>query len=312
MAILICLEGVRLWKMTHGGISVNHGILSSYDYTVYLDHVVLGKYYGSEAEVKIPRTYPFKPVTEIGYHCFYQNKELRCVYLNDKVETIGPYAFGLCTNLEKVLDGTNVKWIKIAAFESANHLAQIEVGNKIEVIDWEAFAGCYELKEFPEQPNLQLIEYAAFYQSGLEKFVFPENTDVERCALMDTPWLLNRKEDFVIFGDGKLQQYKGADQYVKVPEGVKVIQYSAFFYSDASEIYIPRSTEKIEQGAFWSIDNSLKVYIPDSVVNMGYEDEDNLKFIGPEYYIIVTVEGSYAQQFAEKYGFKYKIVDPWW
>lgn len=130
-----------------------------------------------------------------------------------------------------------------------------------------------------------------------------------------TPWEEKQQGDFVILNN-TLQLYKGSEQTVHIPNGITAI-YAAFYFTEeekypiqVKEIYIPDSVQVLAANAFLGQED-LTVYIPNSVTKIGneygeetyYDIEDNVK--------IVTTSGSYAEEYAQKYGIEYEIVDGW-
>ncbi len=87
MMLLGLIFGLKL-DIKDGGLYIGNSVLKPYAYTVYKDYVVLEKYQGNEAEVRIPKEMLGKPVKVIGYECFEYKDELTEVVLNENVEII--------------------------------------------------------------------------------------------------------------------------------------------------------------------------------------------------------------------------------
>jgi len=101
------------------------------------------------------------------------------------------------------------------------------------------------------------IGYAAFYHcDGLTNVVIPDTvTQIDPSAFANTAWLRNWEqgtgEDFLIVGDGILLDYRGADNVVVIPDGVKTIGADAFASNKGiTKVIIPDSVETIGEGAF--------------------------------------------------------------
>ncbi|MDE7082543.1 MAG: leucine-rich repeat domain-containing protein [Clostridia bacterium] len=75
-------------------------------------------------------------------------------------------------------------------------------------------------------------------------------------------------EDFDIDSQGILQEYKGKDKIVIIPEGVKEISFRTFYLSDICEVRIPQTVTFIDVQAFLCCDNLKYVVIPKSVKGM--------------------------------------------
>lgn len=299
-------------KIGGEGIFVEKTVEFPYDYTLYEDHVVLEHYYGNETEVVIPENIGGKTITEIGYQCFYENKSIGSVVLHDKVDTIGSFAFADCVSLKEIINGINVKTIKCNAFTRCEKLEEVKLGNKLEKIEEQAFMMCHNLKRMGAQENLVSIEESAFWESGLEEFTFPSNTEIGDSVFDDTPWLQRQSEEFIIYGDGLLVAYTGSDSSVIIPEGVKTILGGCFDKTTAEEIYVPRTTTAINELVFLQC-SDVKVYIPESVTLMGCEEPIVCPIVNSDAEItIMATKGSYAQQHAKEHGIPYEIVEPWY
>lgn len=101
------------------------------------------------------------------------------------------------------------------------------------------------------------IGYAAFYHcDGLTNVVIPGTvTEIEPSAFANTAWIRNWEqstgEKFLIVGDGILLDYRGTDNVVVIPDGVKTIGADAFAsHTEIVKIVISDSVETIGEGAF--------------------------------------------------------------
>lgn len=101
------------------------------------------------------------------------------------------------------------------------------------------------------------IGYAAFYHcDGLTNVVIPGTvTEIEPSAFANTAWIRNWEqgagENFLTVGDGILLDYRGNDNVVVIPDGVKTIGADAFASNKSiTKVIIPDSVETIGEGAF--------------------------------------------------------------
>lgn len=68
--------------------------------------------------------------------------------------------------------------------------------------------------------------------------------------------------DFVIDSEGNLIGYKGSESSVHIPEGVKIINTSAFENTPfITDVYLPSSINTYQQGAFYHISNLKNINI---------------------------------------------------
>ena len=286
-----------------------------YAYTKYRNHVVLEKYTGAEKNVKIPETIDGVSVTEIGDDCFMCNHSIEEVTLGNQVERIGKDAFERCDRLKTVLNGNGVIDIGVGAFDWCTLLEKVEFGSRIERIGNVAFYNCESLREFPPQDDLTEIGEGAFAYTGLEKFQFNENTIIGAKAFYETKWLEDQEKEFLISAGKVLIAYTGKDETVSIPDGIERIAEGSFNRKKRIKVYVPRTVTKIDHAAFTNCDY-ISIYIPDSVTELGYwndynKDETIIEKWSTKHYTIYTTEGSYAQQYAEKFEIPCKVIDPW-
>ncbi len=290
-----------------GGLFVKNSFFIGlpYSYTLYRDYAELERYNWVAEELTIPKRVWLKPVKAIGQYCFMDTKVyLKKVTLHDKIERIGLGAFEGCKNLTEVRGANAVKEVGDFAFERCASLTLVEVGTDVEAIGDGAFAGCETLIRIEPQPNLTSIGTCAFSLCGLEEFEFNENADVKPNAFSyTTPWLQNRPEDFVVFGDGELYVYKGEDDTsIVIPTGIKTLKEDSMWRVGVSSVLLPESVTTIEEDAFY-YNEEVRIYVPANVIEIeGWGDEERQN-------IIVTTENSYAHQYAVEHGISYELVD---
>lgn len=75
---------------------------NNFEYLVTSEKITIVKYTGNESEVIVPEVIDDKPVTEIGKRAFYENHELKTVYIPESIEIIEDLAFHCCSSLEKI------------------------------------------------------------------------------------------------------------------------------------------------------------------------------------------------------------------
>ena len=58
---------------------------NNFEYLVTSEKITIVKYTGNESEVIVPEVIDDKPVTEIGKGAFYENHELKTVYIPESI-----------------------------------------------------------------------------------------------------------------------------------------------------------------------------------------------------------------------------------
>lgn len=282
-----------------------------YRYVLEGKYCYLTKYIGKEAIVYVPEQLKGRKVIITG-GCFYSTG-IEEIYVPPTIE-VPSIAFGSCSQLKKFSGSSNTV-IYEDTFANAENLDELTFPNKIERIENGAFWYCQSLRTVNFIRDIKYIGGYAFEQSGIEEI--PTMKDLEYVgdsAFCGTPWEKNLNSDFVIVGD-TLLNYKGTEKEVHIPEGVSVVR-TAFVNREPNEyavpvekVYIPNTVKTLGNGVFIKQEN-LTVYIPDSVTEIGVNEEGEESGLGGDIKI-VTTSGSYAEEYAQKYGIEYEIIDGW-
>lgn len=283
-----------------------------YMYLLKEDKIHLIKYIGNGKIVHIPERIRGREVV-IDYGCF-SHTDIEEAYVSSNIE-VPMGAFSPCENLRKFQGGSNTVIYEFTFFQDEN-LEEVLFTNEIEKVELRAFALCKKLKTIDFIEKIKCIDNEAFWGTAVEELPVMNNLEhVGNNVFLSTPWEEKQQGDFVILNN-TLQLYKGEKNIVHIPKGIVAIR-QAFYYKknqdypvQVKEIFIPDSVQLLSAKAFY-FQKDLTVYIPDSVTQIGdeygeeayYDIEGNMK--------IVTTSGSYAEEYAQKYGIEYEIVDSW-
>jgi len=277
------------------------------DYTaeLYLDGLSLNNYRGEEKDVIIPNFIGIIPVSYIDGKCFKHNDTIETVVIPNNVRKIEPFSFHGCDNLKSV-EASRIKVIGEYAFSHDIKLERVELGENVQNIGERAFAECPALTYIPSRSSLKEIGWGAFSECGIEELGDLSGVNVEKSYIFeDTPWMDKQDTDYVIINN-VLQKYKGDKSVSVIPDGVEVLSGA---YEAESEkpltIYLPNSVKKITSFALFCNPNYV-IYIPASVEYIEYCERG--KRNGCK---IITVSGSYAEQYAIDNDINYEIVDGW-
>ncbi len=225
---------------------------SSVDYKVTdSGEVIISKYNGNAAEVKIP--------SEIN---------------GKKVETISGTAFRDCTEMTSVTIPDSVSRIAGGAFKGCTGLTSVTIPDSVPHIDDETFKDCTNLKSVTLPENIRYIGFNAFENcTELDTINIPENIEmILRDAFKNTKWYDDQPDGLVIAAH-VLYKYKGAmpeNTSVDIPEGVRVINFNAFENcANMTSVTIPEGVADIGSYAFKGCTGLTSLTIPGTVKMIG-------------------------------------------
>lgn len=279
-----------------------------YIYILKGDEVKVSKYLGNDETVIIPDSYLGRPITSIGVECFSNKYSLESVFIPDTISIIREETFYNCKNLKSV-KAKNIVKVEAGAFMEDENLQNVDLGTHLETIEEAAFKYCKSLEYVPSRDSLKTIGQMAFEFSGLTEVGDLTGVNIESMDIFDcTPWMENQTGDYVMIGD-VLVKYRGSGNISVIPEGVKTI--AAVYNGNPDRnisVYIPLSTTRIASYALIASEY-YTVYIPKSVDSI--VDINDLVNLDEKTCKIITVSGSYAEQYAKEHGMNYEIVDGW-
>lgn len=243
-------------------------------------------------------------LTEIGNQAFDSCYNLTTVNLPANLEVIDPGAFVGCNKLKNIkIDKDNpnftsvsgvlynkkldrlvmvprtiktftipdtVKTIGMSAFSSGG-LESITIPKNVREIEEHAFYDCQKLKSVKISNGVTKIGNAAFCLcKKLSDITFPKSIkDIGSYAFDSTPWLNNKKDDFLIVNK-ILVYYKGYKSNVSIPKGVVKIAPGAFYGNDSiMKITIPEGVTDIGDDAFGYCYSLEEVNLPGSLKRIG-------------------------------------------
>lgn len=146
-------------------------------------------------------------------------------------------------------------------------LTSFEIDDDIQSIGRLAFAES-GLKAIDIPDNVTSIEYGAFMNcSALNDVMIPDTVEsIATRAFSNTAWLNEwlkgdeegTEDDFLVVGDGILLAYRGSEEYVTIPDGVKQIGSEVFKgHSEIINVAVPESVTKICAEAFRNCDSLI-------------------------------------------------------
>lgn len=195
-----------------------------YNYDAVLKGVIITKYKGKAAAIRIPTELDGDPVvqfalggrpqithveisdgiTSISEDAFAYSSNLKNVKIPDSVTEIGQTAFFLCKTMKSIEIPNSVTEIGVGAFNSCVALENIEIPNSVTTIGTNAFRFCKALKSVKISDSITIIAENTFFDcESLESITIPGNVEYignhafEDCASLKEVTL----PDGVILGD---------------------------------------------------------------------------------------------------------------
>ncbi len=233
-----------------------------------------------------------KPVTGFAQFAFAQCDKLKEVTLPDSLTSFGMQTFWGCKNLEKVTLPSKLKNVYEAAFAQCTSLKSVTIPDGCETIGNLVFSGCTALSEVNIPASVQ-----NFYEP----------------AFSGTPWLAAQQaKNPLVSVNEILIDASAASGEVTVPDGVKVINPFAFMECDTiTKITLPKSVAQID-GIGSAALTDVTILNPECVIKddagtitNGYDDKaGKATFRGT----IRGYDGSTAQAYAKKYGYKFEVL----
>ncbi|GHU62858.1 hypothetical protein FACS189445_6030 [Spirochaetia bacterium] len=240
--------------------------------------VLIQKYLGKSAVVRIPETIEGYPVTVIGKSAFggnhgitsvvipnsvteieegaFYNCSLKTVTLPDKLVTIGKGAFEE-SSLTSVKLPDTVTTIEDETFYYCSDLTTVTFPNKLVTIGASAFRGCRSLRSIRIPDTVTSIGNRAFGACG-------NLTSVTLSASLTTIG------DYA-FTDGDEYAYFGCPiTEIVIPASVSSIGYRAFEgCAELKTVTLPPGLERIRGRLFYGCTALSAITIPDSVTEIG-------------------------------------------
>ncbi len=254
-------------------------------------------------------------VTYISDGAFYGCGSLTSIVIPDGITGIGDDAFFGCSSLTSVVIPDSVTGIGDGAFSGCGSLTSIAIPDSVTGIGNEAFSGCSSLTSIVIPDSVTSIGGWAFYNcSSLTSIVISDGvTGIERYAFNGCYNLTNIYcYEFSYAAEwaknngwsNKIRYLGGVTDsdapVIAIPKAVTEIAEETYINTAVEVIRLPETCTKINARAFANCAQLRIVEIPASAVDIAddaFADSPNV--------VIVTHEGSAAQQYARVHGIPY-------
>ena len=164
------------------------------------------------------------------------------------------------TGISVTVESSSSPSIPQRKYYKQKSLTEFKFDDDVKTIGRLAFAES-GLKAVDIPDSVTAIEYGAFMNCNqLKDVTIPDTvTNIATRAFSGTPWLdewlkadsEGADDDFLIVGDGILLAYRGNEQYVTIPEGVKQIGSEVFKgHTELINVDVPETVTRIGSEAF--------------------------------------------------------------
>ncbi|MCQ2407024.1 MAG: leucine-rich repeat domain-containing protein [Oscillospiraceae bacterium] len=293
-----------------GGIRINYFRWTSEE-TVTIPDMIDGKPVTDIAErafkycyadtVVLPAT-----VKHIGDSAFEGCAYLRAAVIPDQCETIGASAFANCKRLEYVTIPASVRDIGNLAFDGTPFYenqqddfvilgdgilytyngseSELTIPENVKIIGACSCSGHAVMKSVTIPASVQSIRDFAFDGcTALAEIHTPDYiADISATAFENTKWITAGKDEFLTLGK-MLIRYRGEENVVDVPDGIRVIGESAFEGNAAvTTVHLPQTVEEIRRTAFAHCPSLQVAEFGDNLKSIGdsaFESCDTLNYL---------------------------------
>lgn len=207
--------------------------------------LVLFKYVGTEAEVRVP-----DGVTELLYFSFYNNSAVTSVILPETVVKIGEKAFSECKNLTSVTIPQGVVEIQSAAFSMCPKLTVIDIPDGLQKAAWLAEDDVQFRCSFGSSAAFALSKGGNNFCAGDFQMRYLFDDDGNRNGL-------------------RLNKYLGTDTEVTVPEEVTETGSAFKNCKTVTKVVLPAGLTKLESDIFSGCTALKEIAIPEGVTSIG-------------------------------------------
>ena len=220
-----------------------------------IENGVLKGYRGKGGVVEIPRG-----VKTIAKRAFYENSEIKAVYLPESLGSIEEEAFWGCDGLTKLVIPDGVTAIGKSAFGYCENMEWIILPQSVKQIGTDAFRFCRNLKIYAESKK-KPAGWGKLFGGSFNPDKRPVQWDYKHAD----PW----GKEFDV-KEGVLRRYRGKAEIVEVPYGVAKVGAGAFKNNrELLRVIFPNTVTEIADEAFIGCDGLQSIVYAERLQRIG-------------------------------------------
>ena len=164
-------KGRTYYSLTPKDVFVYDGVIYLEDR--YLDAYFVARCLSKSTQITIVPRIKGKPVIQVGYSAFYQNKYLESINFSGPISDINSYAFYECKNLKEInFDCPNLTAINEYSFSGCELLDIVHLPKNLSSTKYRSFEYCGVLSEVYIPASMSNINSNTFYETTVKDLYY--------------------------------------------------------------------------------------------------------------------------------------------
>lgn len=242
---------------------------------------------------------------------FFNGELVTDLVIPNDITEIKDYAFYGCSSITslEIVEGSQIKELGLAAFAECYNLEKVILPDGLVSLSRAEFRSTTNLKQITIPSSVEIIGDAVFFDSGIEKVDFEENSSLQiigALSFSDTDIkYIEIPETVTEIGTNAFYRSGLKTVIFKGNSNLKSIGSDAFRYCTALEFFeIPEGVTSVGEEVFDLCYSLKRVHIPPSVLVIG-----NNILSKTTACICSSTEDCYAKTYADENGYTFKLCD---